>query len=293
VYQSHTHGPHTLEDDLYNGRYEPEIPYDGRQCLRRQWDKIVPNELLSQKDNYWAQLTQHIMEGRHLAYDTDTITQWTAWVNGARFGEYIDLKTGRFNVSKEQESIAAETIHDAQLWYKQLALPHRLRRLRPQGSLYNQVQLFTRGRAPWPTKQLGPLPNGDKYTRIVRKFCLRNHSNYPKMSPKSAISEYTLWWKNNSSSYTPKVQQFGNEVLAKTHRLLNKLGQIKANSELAKKLLQYSLNTKTFNNWPYALLSYHPESQLEKDCFHDWLFCSENKIRSYLTPEHNSQKYSY
>ena len=176
--------------------------------------------------------------------------------------------------------------------------PHRctlvtLRRLRPMHRLYRQVHLFVRGRAPWPTTQLGPAPKDDKERQMVWMFCTVNHQgNKIKLSPKSALAEYEAWWNGTRPKRTMNVQQRGNIYLGRARKLRARLGQISPKDQLAQRLLKLIWDFD-LKSWPEALSDHTPQSQVEKDTFFDWLFASERQIRRYLPSEYYGPKYHY
>src|SRR5690349_8902651 len=292
-YQWHKHGPHDFAQDVTEGYYQPKAPYSGPTPARRRWDRICPEDDLRDSKNDMAQMTQHIMEGRSLMFDCDEVTLWAKWVNGATFGRIEDRRTGEIQISDDQQLAEAETIQDAEEWYKSRALSRRLRRLRPMHRLYRQVHLFVRGRAPRPTAQLGSAPKDNKERQLVWTFCSVNHQgNKVKLSPKSGLAEYEAWWNRTRSKRTMNVQQRCNIYVGRARRLRSRLGQISPKDQRTQQLhkLIWDFNLK---GWPEELSDHMPQSQVEKDTFFDWLFASERQIRRFLPSEYYGPKYRY
>ena len=84
----------------------------------------------------------------------------------------------------------------------------------------------------------------------------------------------------------------GDRYLQRAKRLRTRLGKIPAKSDLARQLICYAIEPE-LEGFPSELLSYYPESAVEKDTFHDWLFLVENKIRSHMPMEVGIKKYHY
>ena len=233
AYRRFDHGPWTLTENQDEGYYDlveiiqPTIP-----TPKIDWIKI-----LQYKDeiSIW---TQHIMEHRESIIDFEETSAWAQNILGlATYGTLTKQIRDRFGISyiedweptQFQLALEHSLQVQAQEWFKSRELGYKLRRLMSRHRRWQQIHLWARKRATWPTKVMGPEPTSTDDINIVFTWCRAKVIESDNRIPR-ALTEYENWWMSYRASHRLPVKEIGDHILLKAKTLQTYLDDFRGNN---------------------------------------------------------------
>src|SRR5688572_21387387 len=177
------------------------------------WQKYIGKEL-----GNIADITRHIMEHRELRIDVDDQSTWAMTVLPS-YGKLTHTERHEYGITHNEEWSLSEwqlkleqaLIESAQDWFKSQPLIYKLRNLSKKHRRYQQVHLYVRNRATWPTLVMGPKPTTKEDIKTLREWCTIETIKNEKYIPR-ALTEYIRWWHVQREKRTKEQVEIGDEI---------------------------------------------------------------------------------
>ena len=146
-------------------------------------------------------------------------------------------------------------------------MEYKLRRLHRHHRRWQQVHLWARKRAPWPTLVLGPEPVKPEDISAVHRWCRAKVIESARYIPR-ALNEYEAWWKEYRLRHkgVPNVNvlEIGDSILAAGKTLQTQLNKFKHNHT------RKQLHDIYYTDKPEDFGLTESSSALEHDVWQDW-----------------------
>ena len=275
TYQPNIASPMTYRK-FYDGPWTPDETelegyYPKRQVIKLPKIPIIDWQKYLKKDQgIIANISKHVMEHRELSIDVDEYSMWAMSVL-PNYGKLTYEEKHEYGVtydedwqpSEKQLRLEQALVKSAQDWFKAQELIYKLRNLSKKHRRYQQVHLYTRNRAPWPTLVMGPEPVTKDDIKTLRNWCIIDTIKNEKHIPR-ALSEYLDWWHVQRDRRTHEQVKLGDEIEHKGKSLAVKLNKIVKSNTLGQ--------VKRFaqKEWTGESQADTLESNLEKDIWSDW-----------------------
>jgi hypothetical protein len=261
------HGPWSLDEDLREGYYAlhedipPTVPVP-----KIDWLSTLRHK------NQVAIWTQHIMEHRVSMLTPEDDSSWAQQLLGvAVYGNLTKQINDRFGISYTEDweptqfqlALEHSLRCQAQQWFKSRDLGYKLRRLMHRHRRWQQIHLWARKRAPWPTKVMGPVPNSADDINTVLIWCRAKVIENDKRIPR-ALTEYEQWWMVFRAKHRLDVQEIGDAIFAKGKALQSQLNRFRVDNKAL------TLKRIYFQDRPQDFGISTSSSRLEQDVWQDW-----------------------